>query len=373
MAPIDPTTLPGMPAPFWFVEFFKVLGFTLHMVPMNLWYAGVVLAVGLHAWGPREGKRFASRLMVQMPILVALGINFGIVPLLFTQLAYSKAFYPATILMAWPWLAIVALLIPAYYGVYLYAWGVRRPEGLPRWAGIAGWVSAGLFVAIGFLFANGFSLMANPPAWPALWMEHSVGGAATGIALNLADPSLWPRWLLMFGLALLTTSAWSVVDAAFFAGGETTDYRRWVQGFAWKLAAVGLAWIMVSGAWYSLGTWPRPVRAAMFHLPWGLLTLLTAAAPLVPPALLWGTRRAALTRAVALSVAAAQIGVLALNAVSRQVVQNIEVARLVDVSRQPLDVQLGPLVLFLAVFLGGLVVVGWMIRQVVAASSPQVP
>ena len=47
---MDPTTLidtatPGLPAPVWFIELFKVLGLTLHMVPMNLWYAGVILAM----------------------------------------------------------------------------------------------------------------------------------------------------------------------------------------------------------------------------------------------------------------------------------------------------------------------------------------
>lgn len=41
---IDPSTA-ALPAPVWFVQFFKCLGFTLHMVPMNLWYAG--LLVGL--------------------------------------------------------------------------------------------------------------------------------------------------------------------------------------------------------------------------------------------------------------------------------------------------------------------------------------
>ena len=58
MEPIDPITLPGLPAPFWFVQFFKVLGFTLHLVPMNLWYAGMVLAVWLHFRGSEHGKRF---------------------------------------------------------------------------------------------------------------------------------------------------------------------------------------------------------------------------------------------------------------------------------------------------------------------------
>ena len=114
-----------MPAPHWFIQFFKVLGFTLHAVPMNLWYAGLLLALCLHLGGNQYGRAFAARLLEQMPVIVAVGVNLGIVPLLFIQVAYFKFFYPATILMAWFWLAIIVLLIPAYYGVYVYAWGLR--------------------------------------------------------------------------------------------------------------------------------------------------------------------------------------------------------------------------------------------------------
>ena len=105
-----------------------MLGFTLHAVPMNLWYAGLLVALWLHLRGNQHARRFAARLLQQMPVIVAVGVNLGIVPLLFVQLAYYKVFYPATILMAWFWLAIIGLLIPAYYGVYAYAWGIRNGD-----------------------------------------------------------------------------------------------------------------------------------------------------------------------------------------------------------------------------------------------------
>ena len=140
---VDPSYNPAVPAPLWFVEFFKWLGFTLHTVPMNLWYAGLLVALMLHFGGNASGRRFAGRFLQQMPVIVALGINFGVVPLLFIQLAYYKVFYPATILMAWFWLAIIALLVPAYYGVYAYAWGVRNgPKSMAGWRKAAG-ISAG--------------------------------------------------------------------------------------------------------------------------------------------------------------------------------------------------------------------------------------
>ena len=144
----------------------------------------------LHFGRNPHGQRFGGRLLQQMPLIVAVGVNLGIVPLLFVQLAYFQVFYPATILMAWFWLAIIGLLIPAYYGVYAYAWASATGESgsMARWRVAAGWCAAILFLAIGFIFANGMSLMEHVGRWPELWQAHSVAGAATGHRLELGRP-----------------------------------------------------------------------------------------------------------------------------------------------------------------------------------------
>jgi len=385
MPPIQAADLPNLPAPFWFIQFFKVLGFVLHMVPMNLWYAGAVLALAMHALGGEQARRWGSRLMLQMPIVIAAGINFGIVPLLFLQVAYAKAFYPATILMAWFWMAVIALLIPAYYGVYVYSFALRAgPEGMTPLKRAAGWTAAVFFLAIGFLFANALSLTTNVAGWAGLWERHSVAGAATGTALNLADPTLWPRWLLMFGLALGTTAAWTVVDATWLARRESDEYRRWAGQFALKAALAGAVLSSAAGAWYVLGTWPSAIRQAMFRFPAMILTVLTAASPWLTVALLAprnGTRpfglredpdrpQALLTRAGAAMIGAAQLGVLAVNGISRQIVQNLELGRLFEggVSAQPVATDWGPMVMFLAAFVAGLGVLAWIFAQLAKAA-----
>jgi len=379
----------GLPAPFWFIEFFKVLGFALHAVPMNLWFAGLPIALWLHWRGGPEGRRWAGRFLRQMPVIIAVGVNLGIVPLLFIQLAYYQVFYPATILMAWSWLAIVAALIPAYYGVYAYAWGLRdASRAMPSWRVVAGWSAASLFILIGFLFANGLSLMEHVDRWPELWKNSSVAGAALGTAVNHADPTLWARWLMMFGLALGTTAAWIVLDAAWLGArppsavqknlppsavsnqvtglgaAELWDCRRWAFGFAWKLYTVGMIWASAAGLWYVLFTWSAALQSRMFNQPWLPLMLLTAVAPGLPWLLLWRERNE-FRSTMAPVIALAQFGVLAVNAVSRQAVQNINLGKYLDVSSQPLDVQWSPLILFLVVFVLGLAVVGWMLAQIV--------
>lgn len=368
---IDPTSPDGLPAPFWFIQLFKVLGFTLHMVPMNLWYAGILLAMLLHLRGSDHGRRFAARLMAQMPVIIAFGVNFGVVPLLFTQLAYYKFFYPATILMAWFWLAIIVLLIPAYYGVYIYAFGLREGGTLTPPKKAAGWAAAVFFILIGFLFANGFSLMDHVHRWGELWLNHSTAGAALGTALNVTDPTLWPRWLLMFGLALTTTAVWMLVDLAWFARRESKDYKRWVSATAPKLYTLGMVWFAVAGSWYVFGTWSPELKQSMFG-GWELaLTVATAAVPGLPWVLIVAAwRQGAPGRAMVSLVALAQFGVLAVNAASRQVVQNLNLSGFLRWPDQPVR-EWSPLVVFLLLFVAGLGVIVWMIAQ--AAKAPAEP
>ncbi|HES58399.1 MAG TPA: hypothetical protein ENO21_03110, partial [Firmicutes bacterium] len=158
----------GLPAPFWFIVLFKVLGFTLHFVPMSLWFTGIITAMIVARMGG-HGATLNRRLMNQMPLIISAGVNLGIVPLLFVQVAYYKVFYPATILMAWPWISIIALLCVAYYAVYVYAVGLRRGVPLNGITRASGWIAALLFIAIGYLFTAAFSLMADVGAWPELY------------------------------------------------------------------------------------------------------------------------------------------------------------------------------------------------------------
>jgi len=371
MAPhplIAPAGEAAVSAPMWFVEFFKVLGFTLHTIPMNLWYAGLLVALGLYTFGNEHGRRFSGRLMQQMPVIVAFGVNLGIVPLLFTQLAYYRFFYPATILMAWFWLAIVVLLIPAYYGVYLYAWGLKDGKNsLTFGRKLAGWLAAVLFILIGFFFANGFNLMAHVDRWPELWLNHQTAGAALGTAMDHGHPALLPRWLLMFGLALGTTAVWVLVDTVFFFPSASEEHKTWAWSFAKKLYTAGMIWAAAAGTWYVFGAWTAELRRAMFSGTPAVLTVLTALATGLPWLMMVMEKRHPAKRLLVAGIALAQVGVLAVNAISRQVVQNINLREYFDVLGQKAELQLGPLVMFLIVFVLGLCVLAWMIHQAVKA------
>jgi hypothetical protein len=365
------------PAPMWFVEFFKVLGFTLHAIPMNLWFAGLLIALMLMSFGGPQARQFGTRFMKQMPVIIAFGINLGVVPLLFMQLAYYKFFYPSTILMAWAWFAIVVLLIPAYYGIYAYAWGLKSGNPLANWRQQAGWVGAALFIVIGFIFANEMTLLDRVDRWLGLWNNHQTAGAALGTALNVGDSSLWPRWLMMFGLAQTTTAVWVLADLAFFHKKADDQYKAWAWGFAKRLYTHGLVWTVVFGSWYMFGTWSEELRLTMFRWPLVPLTAVTAVATGLPWLLIVTEKRCSAKLPLTVAIVLAQVGVMALNAVSRQIVQNISINASVKAATggeyhildQTTATQFGPMAMFLVVFVLGLIVLGWMIRRVVLETA----
>jgi hypothetical protein len=364
MTPIPPPSPHGYPVPFWVLEALKVFGFWLHAGPMNLWYAGMPTAVMLALIGGIHGRHLARRLAMVMPFAVALGVNFGIIPLLFTQVVNYQFFYTAGVLIAWPWLSVIPLLTVAYYGVYIHAES-RRPVLVLA----AGGVSAVLFVAIGFLFANNFSLMTNPGQWPAIFSRTAIAGAPSGLALNFGDPTLLPRWLMMFGLAMTTTAAYIAFDTAFFERTADDGYRRWAGRFAVVLYTVGLMWFAGAGSWYVFGTWQvRVQQAALARPAITALMAMTAAAPGLPWLLLILWRRQG-TRAVAGFAAAAQFGVIGINAVSRQWVQNMELRPYVDLAAVPVHPQWVAFGAFIVALIAAISIVTWIVLRL----RPQLP
>jgi hypothetical protein len=367
--PLAPVSPHGYPAPFWLLEALKVFGFSLHMSMMNLWYAGMPLAFLLALVGGAHGRHLAARIGRAMPIAVALGVNFGIIPLLFTQVVDYQFFYPAGVMMAWPWLSVIALLIVAYYGVYIHAQSKRRVLAVAA-AGVSGF----LLVVIGFLFANNFSLMTNPDQWVAIFKRTAETGSPTGLALNLGDPTLFPRWLMMFGLAITTTAAFIALNTVLSASPGPPEYTTWARRLALALYSIGLVWFAAAGSWYVFGTFPHRVHQAILVDRWvTALMVLTAIAPGLPWLLLLLWQRFASGLLVG-AAAVAQFGVLAINAISRQWVQNVEVRPYADLAATPVHTQLGGLILFLLMFAAAAVFCIWLglkLRAALVAQAAQ--
>lgn len=364
---LAPASAVAYPTPFWFIELFKVFGFSLHVAPMNIWYAGAILAAVLSTMTKGNARTVGHHIARFLPFALAFGVNFGIIPLLFIQLAYHQVFYPATILMAWPWFSVFWLVMFAYSALYLHRLTIQGYK-YPKLGKAAGWLAGGTFILVGFIFANALSLMTHVDGWWRIFKHSNVAGAASGLALNLNDPTLIPRWLFMFGLAVTTTAAFIMVDAAFLSNKDNEDYRRYAGRFAAVMYTVGLLMFAGLGSWYMFGTRPYAFPLALKNPVMMIVFPLTAISPGLPWLLVLLQRNGP-TRRLAALTGFAQFGVILLNAISRQWLQNVELAPYMDPAKHPVVQQTSALVAFLVIFVIGLAIIAWMVVKILGVSE----
>jgi hypothetical protein len=296
----------------------------------------------------------------QLPVMLALGINFGIVPLLFLQTTYYKAFYTATILTAWYWIAVIPILIVGYYSLYIAAYSGERRGRMILFSILASLC----LICIGILNTNGLTLMVSSEQWGEMISRTGFHGAVLGTANNFHNPMLWTRLATMFGLGLITAGVWATFDAHFLmradAAGVPAQYREWTVTLALLMTVVGMIILGYIGYLTITDIYPAltvayseygiaiPISSGTF-----IFLILARVSPKRFAAWLVGT--ATLVHFLT----------LAAFAVIRQIGQNAGMATFVDVSKLPEAVQWDTLIAFLVCFLLGVGVIVWMVAQCV--------
>jgi hypothetical protein len=191
VTPVLPLADPlPLPAPPWLLWGLLQLTFFLHVLAMNVVLGGSVLA--LHWRFSRRVEDTPQREAVlgafarALPVAVAATVTLGVAPLLFVQVLYGRVFFASSVLMAWLWLAIVPLVITAYYLSYsLASGGPAQPRG--RW--LAGLATLA-FLAVAFVQVTNATRSISPGTFREL-----DAASRSGLAFNLSDPSFWPRYL----------------------------------------------------------------------------------------------------------------------------------------------------------------------------------
>jgi hypothetical protein len=349
----------GLPAPLWILFGLKVFGFWVHLFFMNLWFAGLLVGLAL-ARGDGPWAEPGRRLVYATPIFVALGVNAGVVPLLFLQVLYPQFFYTSTILQAWAWLTIIPVMIVAYYGIYVYVLG-RKGSRDAWWVHAAGWTAAILFLAIGVMFATQMQFMTTVDRWAEM-ATPAAGGTIAAMGVALGAPA-FQRLVMMFGLALGTTAAYIAFDASVL---NRRSPQPSVAPLVLTLSVAGLA-VFAAGALPYLPT----VRSALSDAPVWQWAAAVGPVLAVAGAALFRVRPGRLAATLLLAL---QLGSLLLNAVVRQMVQAREVGVHFDLGAVAVEFQLSPIVLFLATLAVGLVAIAWLvavfIREGAGPASP---
>jgi hypothetical protein len=351
----DPVPLPG---PVWLFRVLLLVTFFLHIVAMNFLLGGGLVGALSGVRGRANvphHRRLSEQISRILPVVTAATVTLGVAPLLFLQVLYGRFFYTSSILMAVPWFGVIALLCIAYYGHYFMALSdtVRRE----RFLWIAG-VSSVLVAAVGFIYVNNVTLMQDPARFKDLYLS-----SRSGVRLNLAEPTLIPRFLHMLVGAIAVTGLGIVALGQRINRKESGPFGPWAIRYGRNWFAVATLIQILIGVWF-LFSQPAVVRGAFLggnvvwtaHLFGGaFLALCALALMLVKPDS---------GKVLGLSGGLIVLTLLAMLLV-RTWVRDTLIGGYADLAnanvRTPLDV----LAAFLLFFVAALVTVGWMIRRYV--------
>lgn len=248
-----PTADPNpLPAPYWVLKLLLIVTFYLHILAMNFLMGGGVLAVvgRFRARNRENAIRTFFDVGRKLPALVAATITLGIAPLLFVQVLYGQYFYTSSVVMAWPWLLVLALLTIAYYGFYIASYHDERRSGRAAWVML---FSLALIFVIGFLFSNNLTLGQTPSRWAAKYF-----GNPGGWNLNLSEPTLFPRYLHFFTAAVAVGGLFLVL-IAFARRKRDAEYARYVFQFGGQAFRYATMAQFAVGIWF-LASLPRDQR-----------------------------------------------------------------------------------------------------------------
>jgi hypothetical protein len=347
MNPVIPAPVPvPLPAPVWLLNFLLVLTFVLHLLAMNLLVGGATL-IALPSWLGRRSahhRELTHRAIRALPPVVAFTITLGVAPLLFLQLVYGQLFYTSSVLMAWVWLAVVLLLMLAYYGVYWF--NMQHEELGYRGKWVIGGTTACLLLIM-MIFVHNLSLLERPQEFYAQFLARGAGNylGSYHLLTLVRFTHFFVASLAIAGLAL----AW----LARTWRDESPELARWssTYGTGWFVAGTGVQMVVGLGFLFSLPTeirsmflggerWPTALLAGALVL--ALLSLLMA------------------SRSLPLSTVAI-IGTISLMAVVRFLARAAALKPYFDPRALPVEGQWAVFALFIVLLLGGLATVGWML------------
>jgi len=158
----------GLPWPTVLYLWLYMLTLVIHVFFMNYVLAGSAYLVSLSVIDRRgaDGKPtlVAVTLREWLPFMLSAAITAGIAPLLFVQILYEKSFYTANLLLFNRWMAILPVLIIAFY--LLYVWKAKRVQSWPRFATIPlGLFTFGCFAFVAWSWTENHLLSVNPDVW----------------------------------------------------------------------------------------------------------------------------------------------------------------------------------------------------------------
>jgi len=276
----------GLPGPIWLFEMLLPATFFLHVLFMNVTLGTALLAIPMTVLaGRRPHVRVAlDDLYAAWPVAMSLTITTGIAPLLFVQVLYGHFFFVSSILLGWHWLAILAALMMAFYGIYLAKYSAEQAEPPndtvnPHRPTLVHWLALGVIalccIFIAAMFTANATLMVMPDAWKRVHEGRQAGW--------LVHPMFWPRLAHNLIGSLAVTGMFIAIRARLASIAEE-DTRIKTIAFGLLVALAATCVQVADGIWFVVAIFHEVVHA--FHQPtagtilWAL-AVLTAVALIV--------------------------------------------------------------------------------------------
>ncbi|OIO00593.1 MAG: hypothetical protein AUJ49_09545 [Desulfovibrionaceae bacterium CG1_02_65_16] len=211
-----------LPEPWLRALLFVVFGLHLLFVLLMLGTAMLGLFSFLEAWLKDDaGRQSWNKRVVgtHMP-LKSLAVVLGVAPLLIIQIYNSEAFFTATGIFAYAWIAIIPLLIVAFLSVDVFG---HKLDTRPVAALVFACVGLAALLTVPAVFTGALALMERPGLWAA---AAAKGPAAAGFATHWVF-----RYLHVLGAAVVFGGVFHLVFSA-------KDPERRARMRRWTLAAL---------------------------------------------------------------------------------------------------------------------------------------
>jgi hypothetical protein len=360
---VDPLPLPG---PVWLFTALLLVVFTLHVVAMNSALGGGIWTLwnylrGRHSEHPYS-RRLANELSQMLPTLLAFTVTLGVAALLFVQVLFGTFLYTSSILIGALWLAVVPLVMVAYYGYYYFSYTAEQGKGT---AGCVLAISVCVLLSIAFIFVNNMTLMLSPWRWLGMYRAHP-----NGWNLNLGDHSVIPRYLHIVNGAIALFSA-ILAHLGMRKMKADAAYGRWL------VQRAALVFATCTGLQFLLGMWlllaiPREIAMVLLRDPlagtvFGLALVSVIAAMLL---ILLGSLAEKPSPLVHVGFGMS-LATLFLMVCLRYLLRLAYLKPYVSLQALAVRPQVGVIVLFLLLFVGGLATVGYMLWLVARSSKEQ--
>ena len=347
MQPIIPSA-DTIPVAWGWFQFLLLLTFPLHLLAMNAMVGGLAIGVVQHFRGGDSRRRLAHRIAIILPLVIAFAVNFGVAPLLFLQVLYGHFVYTSSILMGLFWIAVVPILIIAYYGAYLYDFKFKGLGAAGKWLALAVLL---LLFCIGYFFSNNMLLMTLPERFSE-YFQHRDGSL-----LVSGQSEFLPRYLHMMTGALAVGGLFAALLGRFKAKAapELAAHASAVgmrTFFYMTIVNVGV------GTWY-LTSLPKQQMLLFMGRDLAATICFIIALLLVIGVLVSSFRQQLMTTLIGTVVLVYLMSFL------RSWLRTDLLADYFNLSQLQVEPQYSSMFLFLFCLAGGVVCVGWLIAKTV--------